>query len=385
LSGEFDFDSVVIGGGITGLTTAYLLKRSGHKVAVLEKDTVGGGTTGRTTGKLTSQHGLIYEELSERLGPEQARLYAEANHAAVSQVAAIIRSEKIDCGLSRQDNYVFTADPSQAGRFKREARTARFLGLPASFETSSPLPFAIAGAVRFSGQYRIDAQRYALGLAAAIHGDGSRVFESTRATRFKDGPSAWVRARGGAVKARSVVIATNVPTLPLAARGTYCWMEYPMESYIIAGLLPKPLKDMYISPDKDHYSILPIMHDGRHMVLIGGQSHISGLRGSRKHRYRRLASYAAGKFGVTDITHHWSDRDYLSYDYLPLAGKLYPWSRNLYVATAFRKWGLSNGTASAMALCGLITGRPVPWTAAFRPHRARSAAYIPRTAAKHLF
>ncbi|HYH35890.1 MAG TPA: FAD-binding oxidoreductase, partial [Candidatus Saccharimonadales bacterium] len=262
LKRDLTVDVAIIGAGITGLTAAYLLKRAGLAVAVLDKDTVGGGTSGRTTGKVTSQHNLIYDDLQQRLGPEAARLYGEANQAAVEQVAAIVRAEKLACEWQRRDNYVYTDDSTQLDRFKHEAETASSLGLPASFETGTSLPFVTKGAVKFAGQAKMNTQKYLSGLARAVHGGGSSVYEHSHVIGIRDGDSARVRTPHATVTARHIIVATNVPTSPLLARGGYCVLEYPRESYIVAGLVPKPLEGMYISPDKHNYSILPIEIDG---------------------------------------------------------------------------------------------------------------------------
>jgi len=384
LQDDLIVDVVIIGAGITGLSAGYLLKQSGLNVAVLDKDSVGGGTTGRTTGKVTSQHSLIYHDLQKRLGQQTARIYGEANQAALRQVEEIIIKEGIDCDWQRDDNYVFTADPARLKEFEQEAETAASLGLPASFETATPLPFEIKAAVKFTNQAKMSAQKYVMGLAEAINGDGSHVFERSEVIGIKDGNPARVRTRQGRITAKAVIVATNVPTLPLIARGAYCVMEYPTESYIVAGPLSKKIKGMYISPDKRHYSILPIKVGGQDVLLVGGESHLSGLRGDKKGRYQRLADYAERNFGLPEITNIWSDRDYLSYDGPPLVGKIYPWSKNLYGATAFRKWGLSGGTVAAMILRDLIIGETNPWATVFSSNRVKPILSIPRVAAKYL-
>lgn len=384
LAEELAVDVAIVGGGITGLTAAYLLKKSGFNIAVVEKDTVGGGTTGRTTGKVTSQHNLIYADFTKRLGAETARLYGAANEAAVAKVAEIVAVEKIQCDWARDDHYTFTTDPNQVQKFKEEVQAAKKAGLPATFETTTPLPFEVAAAVKFTDQGKINAQKYVLGLAKAIHGGGSYVFEHSNVISIRAGTPGRIQTNRGKIVALNIIVATNVPTLPLVARGGYCILEYPTESYIVAGKLPQKLEGMYISPDSDNYSLLPVTVDGENYLLVGGEGHLSGMRGSTSKRYQKLANYADEHFGVSHADYHWSDRDYLSYDGPPLAGLLYPWSKNIYVASAFRKWGLSNGTASAMIIHDLITGIPNPWADIYTPQRFRPIKYIPRTALKLL-
>lgn len=384
LEGKISADVAIVGAGISGLTSAYLLKQAGLTVVVLDKASVGGGTTGRTTGKVTSQHNLIYASLQRHVGAEAAKQYGQLNEAAIGQTEEIIKRENIDCDWRREDNYVFTADPKQVSDFQRESAVARSFGLPASFETKSPLPFPIEGAVKFKNQATYNAEKYLLGLAAAVDGNGSHVFEHSKVTRIHDGEPGSVKTKAGTVQAKHIIVATNVPTLPLAARGTYCMYEHPNESYIVAGKLPKKQPGMYISPDKHHFSILPVVFGGEDYLLVGGKSHLSGLRGSVDARYQELARYAHDNFGVTEFTHTWSDRDYSAYDDLPLIGKMYPWSKHLYVISAFNKWGLTNGMVAAQLLRGEVTGKPHPAAQYFTPNRLRATAAFGRAARKHL-
>lgn len=381
---ELSADVVIIGAGITGLTSAYLLKKSGYKVAVLEKHTVGGGTTGRTTGKVTSQHSLVYLDLYKRLGRQVARAYADANQAAVDLIASIVKEEKIDCEWRLQDNYVYSDNPEKIKLLKQEAKTAISLGLPASFETKTPLPFKTLASVKFSGQSKINAQKYLLGLAKYVDGNGSYIFENSTVNRIVGGKACYLKTKKAKVHAKQIIIATNVPTLPLLARGTYCLFEYPVESYIVAGITTKKLDGMYISPDKNNYSILPAEIGGVRHILIGGEGHFSGFRFNRKKKFQKLADYAEKQLGVTSITHKWSDRDYLGYDDIPIVGPLYPWSKNVFVATAFKKWGLSNGTAAAMILRDLVLKQDNPWSSTFYTHRPRLITSIPRVVLENI-
>jgi glycine/D-amino acid oxidase-like deaminating enzyme len=380
---DIELDTVVIGGGITGITTAYLLKQAGQKVAVIEKATIGSGTTGHTTGKVTSQHNLIYAELSERLGAQKARIYAQANQTAVEQIDRIIKAERIDCGWERADNYVFTTQRRRVREFKQEAKIAAGLGLPASFETTSPLPFKITGAVKFTGQAHFSAQKFINHLAAKVNKGDCKVFENTRAIGINDDAPGIVKTINGRVVAKNIVVATNVPTFPLLARGLYCALEYPHTSYIVAGRPKIKLSGMYISPDKNHYSILPVGKGKEQIVLIGGQNHIRG-HGRAAPNYQKLAGYAEVKFGVKSISYKWKAWDYMAYDNVPLIGKLYPWSKHLYVASAFKKWGLAHSMVAAMILRDSITGQPNEWADLYSPQRLSPITSIPHVIANSL-
>lgn len=377
LHSNIHVDVAVIGAGITGLSTAYLLKKAGKTVAVLDKSTIGGGTTGRTTGKVTSQHNLVYNDLADRVGTEVAQMYAGANQSAVALVKSIVEKEKISCGLDDRDSYVYTLNPKNEDVFRNEVQAATNFGLPASLVTTTPLPFNVAAAIKFSNQSTINSQKYLVGLARAVDGDGSYVYENSTVIWIDGGKTCHVRTSKAKVSTDQVIVATNVPTFPLLARGTYCLFEYPVESYIVAGITEKPLDGMYISPDKYNYSILPFNTFGVQHVLIGGEGHFSALRYNRDKKYQKLANFAEQRLGVTEITHKWSDRDYIPYDGVPLVGTLYPWSKNIYVATGMKKWGLSNGTAAAMILRDQILKRDNPWASIYYPHRFSLIKSIP--------
>jgi glycine/D-amino acid oxidase-like deaminating enzyme len=376
-------DVVIVGGGITGLSAAYLLKRAGLRVAVLEKGRIGSGTTGHTTGKVTSQHNFMYQEMVERLGEQVAQLYGSANQTALEHIAELIRREKINCGWTVQDNYVYTNNRRLIEPFKREAATAVKLGLPASFETETPLPFNVRAAVKFHNQASMDAQRYIEGLARIVDGSHSYVFENSHVIAIHDGTPCRVRTLRAKVEAKQIIVATNVPTLPLMARGVYCALEYPHLSYIVACRTALKLKGMYISPDKYNYSILPVSLERQELVLIGGENHIPGL-GRAKSRHQKLADYAHHKLEADAVEFRWSARDYSAYDDIPLVGRLYPWSRHMYVATAFKKWGLTNTMVAAMILRDLIAGRKNPWAEVYDSLRPGPMRSIPRAVANEL-
>lgn len=363
LDADLDVDVAVIGGGIAGLTAALALKRAGQTVAVLEAARVGSGVTGNTTGKVTSLHRLAYTELAGRHGAEAARIYGEANEAAIQHVAGTVAAEGIDCGFRRVSNYTYAESERTLDLVREEAALAGRLGLPASFTAEVPLPFAVKGAVRFDGQAQVHALRYVQGLARAVAGDGSFVFEDSPATGFRDGTPAVVNTERGSVRAREIIVATN---MPFGDRGVFDERCYLHRSYIVAGrtALP-PLDSTFLSADEPMRSILTIDFDGTSYVLAGGEGHPASERHDSADRYRRLSSFALDRLAADEIVYRWSTQDAMPADGLPYVGLMSPDARHLHVITGLRKWGLTNGTAAALILRDTLCGRHNPWAAVF--------------------
>jgi len=381
LEGDVTVDVAVIGGGIAGLSAACFLKQRGYTVAVLEKHTIGSGVSGYTTAKVTSQHGLIYARLLKHYGVEQATIYGRANQAALATIEDIIMREQIACDWQRQDNYVFTEDEQQIATLQEEARVAVQIGLPASYEETMPLPIPIKGAVRFKNQATFHIMKYLAGLAAAVDGQGSRVFEYTKAGHVADGDPCTIATKKGKVTAKKVIMATNAP-YAFKDHVAYAAYEYPTRSYLIATQAPGEFRGMAISVDKPSRSILPTFINGEQWLLIGGDGHFVGLSGPASIHYTHLEEYANDMFQADKAAYQWSTWDFVPYDDRPLVGPLYPSSKNVFTATGFQKWGMTNATVAGLILTDAIDGQPNEWAEVFLSNRLSAVKALPRGIAR---
>ena len=335
---------------------------------MLEAARVGTGVTGNTTGKVTSLHRLAYSELAARHGVGTAATYGQANEAAIEHIADVVAAEGIDCGFRRVVNYTYAESEPALALVREEAALAGRLGLPASFTNDVPLPFAVRGAVRFDGQAQIHALRYVQGLARAVDGDGSFVFEESPATGFRDGSPAVVDTERGSVRARDIIVATN---LPFGDNGLFAGRCYAHRSYIVAGrsAVP-PLDATFVSVDEPMRSILTVDVEGTSYVLAGGEGHPATESVDSAERYRRLAAFARDRLGAGEIAFRWSTQDAMPADGLPYVGLMAPESRHVHVITGLRKWGLTNGTAAALILRDTLCGTANPWAAVFDSTRS---------------
>ncbi len=382
--GGLDVDVAIVGGGITGLSAAINLRESGRRVAVLESDRIVESTTGHTTAKLTSQHGLLYETLISRFGREKARQYANANEAAIAEVERRVDDAAIDCDFRRTDAYTYAASAADLERVRDEVDAAQRVGLPASYVEETPLPFDVPGAVRFEEQAAFHPRQYLLAIAETIHGDGSYVFEETRALDIDPGSPCRVETERGDVIADDVVVATQFPFFD---RAGYFARMHPHRAYLLAvrihGTPPAGMYYNTASPPATmrRYPATEGSADDENetLLIVGGQSHKPGLEGvPTSERYRRCEAFAREHFDVASIEYRWSTMDYSPVDRVPFIGRIDPLTDHVYVGTGFNGWGMTTGTAAGMLLADLIVTGSSPGPTCSIPNGSRPAR--PRSA-----
>jgi glycine/D-amino acid oxidase-like deaminating enzyme/nitrite reductase/ring-hydroxylating ferredoxin subunit len=359
LERDLTADVCVVGAGIVGITTALLLHEAGLRVVVLEAGQVGHGVTGHTTAKVSSQHGLVYGDLRARHGLEAARAYGAFNEAALGWMADRIAADGIDCDFRRRPAYAYAVHDRAA--VEREAEAAVAAGLPAVLAEPDevPLPYPVAGAVRFAHQAEFHPQRYLLALAARL----PEVYERTSAVQVGEA----VLTAGGRVVAEHTIVATHIP-FPDRSLG---WARLtPTRSYaILCSIAGAPPEGMFISADGPTRSVRAVPVGGEEGLLVGGESHHVGEGGDTEAHYAALEAFAREHWDVQGVDHRWSSQDNVSADGLPLVGPMTPWEPRVLMATGFAKWGMTNGTGAAHLLADLVLGREHPQAGLLDPNR----------------
>ncbi|MEU3644376.1 FAD-binding oxidoreductase [Lentzea sp. NPDC034063] len=309
LTGAHSFDVAVVGGGITGLTTALLLKRRGLRVVVLEADRVASGASGNNTAKVTALQSTVYSRIRSTHGLAAATDYATASLAAVAQVAELATG--ISCDLRRAPAVTYAYTESEVRDVDHELITARQVGLPVRAIGDVGLPFEVHAAVRLDDQIALHPVKYLRGLADAIDGDGSLVCEHSRVL---DVSGHRVSTADGRVTAEKIVIATHYPVLD---RGLYFPRLELTRAYCVAARVSTPPQALAISTGSPSWSISA--HEDK--LILAGQSHPTGKPVVEP--FRRLEDFARKHWQVEEITHRWSAQDPTSYDHLSDDRELY--------------------------------------------------------------
>jgi glycine/D-amino acid oxidase-like deaminating enzyme/nitrite reductase/ring-hydroxylating ferredoxin subunit len=274
-----------------------------------------------------------------------------------------VHSLGIDCQFTRAAAYTYTTDPAQRAAIEAEVSAAHSLSLPASLSEETDLPYPVEAAVRFDNQAHFHPYRYALGLASAIQAVGGRIFEGSRAVDIdeRDG-EVVVSTEAGEVRAEAAVVATLLPFLDI---GGFFAKAHPSRSYAMSVRCRAAVpQGMYLTIDSPTRSVRPVDLDGSPGLVLGGASHKSGEGGDTERFYGDLEAWARATFDVVAVEHRWSAQDYVPLDNVPYIGRC-PRTEHVFVASGFKKWGMTGGTVAAMLNADLITGGDNPWLDVF--------------------
>jgi glycine/D-amino acid oxidase-like deaminating enzyme/nitrite reductase/ring-hydroxylating ferredoxin subunit len=365
---DVEADVAIIGGGIVGITSALLLKEAGLSVAVVEAGRILHGVSGQTTAKITSQHHLIYDRLISHFGKEQALQYAESNQAAIGKIASLVKSHSIDCDFLRKPAYVYAGSRGSVENIHREAEAAQSLGIPASFEENLPLPFETHGAVRFSNQAQFHPRKYLCALSRQIPGNGCHIFENTRALEIEGEGPVRIKTDKGTVNAQDIVQATHFPINDKP--GMLFSKLHQSRSYVLGVHMEESLPEgMFINAEHPARSLRSQPEGDGELVLVAGEEHRTGEGGNTKDHYRKLEDWVRSIYSVKSVDYHWSTQDVITADHVPYIGRITSDSKHSYLATGFRKWGMTTGTVAAMIITDMILGRDNPWEKVYDPSR----------------
>ncbi|MBS5432349.1 MAG: FAD-dependent oxidoreductase [Firmicutes bacterium] len=349
LEGDRKTDVLIIGGGIAGILCAKALQEAGVNYILLESGRICSGVTKNTTAKITSQHGLVYHKLIKQFGHERAQLYLQANQAALGRYKELCR--EINCDFEEKDAFVYTMDDVRI--LEEECLALDTLGFRADFTARLPLPFPVAGAVKFPKQAQFNPVKFLSHIARGLN-----IYEESRVLELR--PGCAVTGRGN-VRAEKIIVATHFPFLN--KHGSYFIKQYQHRSYVLALENAPALGGMYVDEDEKGLSF----RNYQNLLLLGGGSHRTGKKGGA---WQELEDFAAGCYPEAVPRYRWATQDCMTLDSVPYIGQYSARTPGLYVATGFNKWGMSSSMLASTLLRDLVLGRRNDYAPVFSPSRS---------------
>jgi glycine/D-amino acid oxidase-like deaminating enzyme/nitrite reductase/ring-hydroxylating ferredoxin subunit len=375
LTESIQTDVCIVGTGIAGLTTGYLLMRAGKDVVILDDGPLASGMTQATSAHLSDAIDDRFTEIEKWHGERGAFLAAESHTAAINRIEAIINELKIDCDFVRVNGYLFLAPEDEPIILERELAAARRAGLLADMVPRAPIDNATGPAICFPNQARFHPLKYLAAVAEAFKQGGGRVFTNSHADHIAGGDRAKVEVGRYDVRADAIVVATNTPINDMFAIHT---KQAPYMTYVIGARVPKgSVTDaLYWDTLKAyHYvRIQPMPADDGHpshdLLIVGGEDHKSGQAHDAEFRHARLESWARDHFPMMeDVEFTWAGQVMETVDGLAFIGRNPLDKDNVFIATGDSGMGLTHGTIAGMLLTDLILGKRNPWETLYNPSR----------------
>jgi len=372
LRGPVEADVAVVGAGLAGLTTAYILARAGKRVVVVDHGPVGGGDTGRTTAQVTAILDNGYQEIEKLRGQDGARLAAQSHMAAIDLIEQIARDEGIDCDFARIDGYIFPYEltPQESQWVTDEYQASQRAGLPVELVGAIPLPAFPAGpAVRYRNQAHFHPLKYLAGLARVVERLGGRIFTGSHINAVRRGPPVTLEtSEGQTVSALSAVLATHAPINDALG---YSTRVFPYQTYVVGLRVPKnsvPATLLFDTDEPYHYIRIQPEADSD-ILIVGGEDHKTGQADDQDQRYDRLERWTRDRFPMAgEVVYRWSGEVFNSFDGLALMGADLA-TPNVYVITGQTGIGMTHSTIGGMIVADMILGRPNPWINLYEPSR----------------
>ncbi len=365
-------DVLIVGGGITGITTALLLQQAGKKCVVAEAKTLCFGTTGGTTAHLNTVLDHPYSEIKSKFGENNALLMAKAAKQALSLIKENIHDYKIECEFEDQDGFMFAQDDKQIKELEDILKATQEAGVSMNYVDSIPVQIPFKKAVKFEGQAKFHPARYVYALAGAFEKAGGIILQGCRVTKTEQNDVIEATTRYGIIKARNIIWATHIPPgVNLLHFRCAPYRSYAMAIKLKGGEYPDGLVyDMY---DPYHYYRTQQI-DGEKFLIAGGEDHKTAHEKDTNSCFTRLESYLRKFFDIESIPFKWSSQYFEPADGLPYIGHLPGNPDNVYVATGFGGNGMTCGTISAVVLSDILLNGESEYRKLLDPNRLKPIA-----------
>ena len=340
---------LIIGGGITGILTAYFLHRHGIPYILAEKDEICAHTTGNTTAKLTFQHSLIFHKLLKSGGEHVAKMYYQANSDALSMYQKLCKN--IDCDFELKTNYVYSVNNLR--KLEKELDAARKLGIDMDFASSVALPISTVGAVYCKNQAQFNPLKFLYTIARDMHiRQGTFIRKVEGNTAYTDNHK---------ITADYIVFATHFPFID--RHGMYFMKMHQSRSYVIAIENAEDIGGIYIDESDKGLSF----RNYKNLLFIGGSNHRTGKKSPA---YETMRSFAREHYPQATEKYHWAAQDCMTLDSVPYIGRYSKKTAQWYTAAGFNKWGMTGAMVGATMLRDAICGVENSYSEVFSPDRS---------------
>lgn len=366
------YDVIIVGGGITGISTALLLQTAGKKCLVVEAANLCFGTTGGTTAHLNTLLDTPYTTISKNFGEENARLVATASKEAIDLIRNNIAIYDLDCGFEEADAFLYAQDEKQEKELADILEATRAAGVVASYSDEIPIDISFRKAIRVKGQAKFNPLPYVYGLASAFEKAGGIILQNCRVSNIEDNEVVEVITTNGVFKTHDLVYATHIPPgINLLHLRCIPYRSYVMAVTLISKNYPQHLAyDMY---DPYHYYRTQEVN-GQQYLIVGGKDHKTAHEENTEHRFLELESHIREHFDVKEISYKWSSQYYEPADGLPYIGHIPGHPQGIYVATGFGGNGMTYSSVAAITLKEMLLNEESKYAGLFNPNRIKPIA-----------
>lgn len=364
-------DVAIIGAGAAGILCAYALKEYNLDVVLLDSKKICSGVTLKTTGKITSQHGLIYYKLRKAFGDELASLYAKSNEDAIRMYDDIISKEKIQCDFKKVKSYLYTTDYKRINEIEEEVITSELYKIRSSFVDKIELPFNIKAGVAFENQAQINPTKFFNKIIKVLSlKNNYHIYENSKVIKIEDN---IVFTELSKIKAKYIIVCTHFPIIN--DYGSYFLKMYQDRSYILGLDVKDALQGMYLSIDEDGFSFRDYHTGISNVLLFGGMHHKTGHNKPGRN-FEELALSASELYPNSKVNYRWSNQDSMPLDDIPYIGLYSPETPNMFVATGFKKWGMTLSMVASKIIEDLIMKKESQYASLYDPNRVKLSQSI---------